>query len=96
MTLEWFRPLNKTQRNYKKKWVKRDREEVTAEKEATLGAPEEAVEEVMAEAEEGEATAAAEAAVAGEGMTAETTVTAGRIETAAPLPWKKAKKSMLP
>jgi len=51
LTLEWFRPLNKTQRNYKKKWEKRDREEVTAEKEATLGAAEEAVEEeAMAEA----------------------------------------------
>jgi len=76
--------------------VKRDREEVTGEKEAILGAAQEAVEEVMAEAEGEEATAAAEAGVAAEGMIADTTVTEGRIETAAQLPWKKAKKSMSP
>ena len=95
MTLEWFRPLNKTQRNYKKKWEKRDREEVTAEKEATLGAAEEAVEEeAMAEAaEEEEATAAAEAGVAAEAMIADTTATAGRTETVDPHQWKKVKKS---
>jgi len=77
--------------------VKRDREEVTVEKEATLGAVEEAVaEEVMAEAEEGEATAAVEAAVEAEGMIVDLTVTAGRIETAAQHLSKKAKKSMSP
>ena len=93
MTLEWFRPLNKTQRNYKKKWEKRDREEVTAEKEATLGAAEEAVEEeAMAEAGEGEATAAAEAAVAAEAMIVDTTATADRTETADRHQWKKVKK----
>ncbi len=81
-----------TQRNYKKKWEKRDREEVTAEKEATLGAAEEAVEEeAMAEAaEEGEATAAAEAGVAAEAMIAETI--ADRTETADRHQWKKVKK----
>ena len=94
MTLEWFRPLYKTQRNCKKKWEKRDREEVTVEKEATLGAAEEAVEEeAMAEAEEGEATAAAEAEVAAEAMIADTTATAGRTETVDPHQWKKVKKS---
>ena len=93
MTLEWFRPLYKTQRNYKKKWEKRDREEVTAEKEATLGAAEEAVEEeAMAEAEEGEATDEAEA-VAAEAMIADTTATAARTETVDPHQWKKVKKS---
>ena len=82
-----------TQRDCKKKWEKRDREEVTAEKEATLGAAEEAVveEEVMAEAEEGEATAAAEAEVAAEAMIAETT--ADRTETADQHQWRKVKKS---
>ncbi len=94
MTLEWFRPLYKTQRNYKKKWEKRDREEVTGEKEATLGAAEEAVEEeAMAEAEEGEATAAAEAGVAAEAMIADTTATTGRTETVDRHQWKKVKKS---
>ncbi len=92
MTLEWFRPLYKTQRNYKKKWEKRDREEVTAEKEATLGAAEEAVEEeAMAEAEEGEATDEAEA-VAAEAMIADTTATTGRTETVDRHQWKKVKK----
>ena len=93
MTLEWFRPLYKTQRNYKKKWEKRDREEVTAEKEATLGAAEEAVEEeAMAEAAEGEATAAAEAGVVAEAMIVDTTAIAGRTETADRHQWKKVKK----
>jgi len=76
--------------------VKRDREEVTVEKEATLGAAEEAVEEVMAEAEEGEATAAVEAAVEAEGMIADTTATADRIGTADQHRWKKVKKSTSP
>jgi hypothetical protein len=73
--------------------VKRDREEVTDEKEATLGA-EEAAEEVTAEAEEGEATAAAEAEVAAEGTIVDTTATAGRTETADQHRSKKVKKSM--
>jgi hypothetical protein len=74
--------------------VKRDREEVTDEKEATLGA-EEAAEEVMAEAaEEGEATAAAEAAVAAEDMIVDTTATAGKTETADQHRSKKVRKSM--
>jgi hypothetical protein len=72
-------------------WEKRDREEVTAEKEATLGAEEEAVEEAMGEAEEGEATAAAEAGVAAEGMIADP-ATAGRTETVDRHQWKKVKK----
>ena len=55
-----------------------------AEKEATLGAAEGTVEEVMAEAEEGEATAAAGAEVEAEGMIADTTATAGRTETVDP------------
>jgi hypothetical protein len=78
-------------------WEKRDREEVTAEKEATLGAAEEVVVEVMVGAEQGEvvATAAAEAAVV-EGMIADPIATAGRTETADQHQWKKAKKSMLP
>jgi len=76
--------------------VKRDREEVTVEKEATLGAAEEAVEEVMAEAEEGEVTAAVEAAVEAEGMIADTTATADRIGTADQHRWKKVKKSTSP
>ena len=76
--------------------MKRDREEVTAEKEATLGAAEEALGEVMAEAEEGEATAAAEAAVAAEGMIADTIATAGRTETADRHQWKKVKKLTSP
>jgi hypothetical protein len=75
------------------KWVKRDREEVTDEKEATLGAAEEAVEEAMAEAEEGEATAAAEAEVAAEVMIEDTTATAGRTPTADQHQWKKVKRS---
>ncbi len=78
-----------------KKWVKKDREEVTAEKEATLGAVEEAVEEeVMAEAEEGEVMAAVEAAVAAEGMIVDPIETAGRTETADRHQSKKVKKSM--
>ena len=77
--------------------MKRDREEVTVEKEATLGAVEEAVaEEVMAEAEEGEATAAVEAAAEAEGMIADTTATADRIGTADQHRWKKVKKSTSP
>ena len=84
-----------TQRNYKKKWEKRDREEVTAEKEATLGAAEEAVEEeAMAEAEEGEVMAAVvEAGVAAEVMIVDTIATAGRTETGDRHQSKKAKKS---
>ena len=73
--------------------MKRDQEEVTGEKGATLGA-EEAVEEVMAEAEEGEATAAAAVGEADEVMIAGTTETEGRRETADQHPWKRAKKSM--
>jgi hypothetical protein len=92
LTLEWSRPLNK-QRNCKEKWEKKDREEVTDEKEATLGAAEEAAEEDMAEVE-AEATAAAEVAVAGGGMIEDTTATAGRTETADQRLWKKVKKSM--
>jgi hypothetical protein len=86
-----------TQRNCKKKWEKRDRDEVTAEKEATLGAAEEAVvEEAMAEAEEeGEVMAAVEAAVAAEGMIVDTIGTAGRTETGDQHPWKRVKKSTL-
>jgi hypothetical protein len=83
-----------TQRNYKKKWEKRDREEVTVEKEATLGAAEEAVEEeeeAMAEAEEGEATVA-EAGVVAEAMIADTIATADRTGTADRHQWKKVKK----
>jgi len=78
-------------------WEKRDREEVTAEKEATLGAAEGVVVEVMVGAEEGEgvATAAAEAAVVVEDMIAGTIATAGRTGTADQHQWKKAKKSML-
>jgi len=76
------------------KWEKRDREEVTAEKEATLGA-EEAVVEVMAEAEEGEATAAAAGGEeAAEGMIVDTT--AGRTETADQHQSKKVRKSTSP
>jgi hypothetical protein len=53
------------------------------------------VEEVMVEAEEGEVTAAVEAAaVAAEDMIADTT--AGRTETADQHPWKKVKKSTSP
>ena len=93
MTLEWFRPLNKHKGIARRNWEKRDREEVTAEKEATLGAAEEAVEEVMAEAEEeGEVMAAVEAVVAAEGMIADTTATADRTEIADRHPWKKVKK----
>jgi hypothetical protein len=66
-----------------------------AEKEATLEAAEEEVEEVMAEAGEVEATAAAEeAAVPAEGMIADPTV--GRTGTADQRQSKKAKKSMSP
>ncbi len=75
--------------------MKRDREEVTDEKEDILGAGEEAVEEVMAE-EGGEATAEAEAAVAAEVMIGDTTETADRTGTADRHPWKKVKKSMSP
>ena len=71
--------------------MKRDREEVTVEKEATLGAAEEAVEEVMAEAEEGEATAAAAVEAAAEGMIVDPT--ADRIGIADRHQSKKVKKS---
>jgi hypothetical protein len=80
------------ERNCKKKWEKKDPEEVTDEKEATLGAAEEALEEDMVEAEEGEATAAEEAVVEGGGMIEDTI--AGRTETADQRLWKKVKKSM--
>jgi hypothetical protein len=73
----------------KKEWEKRDREEVTVEKAATLEAAEEVVEEVMAEVAEEEAT---EAAVAAEGMTAVMIATAGRIETGDLRLSKKVKK----
>jgi len=90
LTQERFRLLNK-HKGLQEKWEKRDREEVTAEKEATLGA-EEAVVEVMAEAEEGEATAeAAGGEEAAEGMIVDTT--AGRTETADQHQWRKVKKS---
>jgi len=93
LTQERFRPLNK-HKGLQEKWEKRDREEVTAEKEATLGA-EEAVVEVMAEAEEGEATAAAAGGEeAGEGMIVDTT--AGRTETADQHQSKKVRKSTSP
>ncbi len=78
----------------KKEWEKRDREEATVEKAATLEAAEEAVEEEgMAEAEE-EVTAAAGEAVAAEDMIAVTTATADRTETADRHPSRKVKKSM--
>jgi hypothetical protein len=93
LTQERFRPLNK-HKGLQEKWEKRDREEVMAEKEATLEAAEEEVEEVMAEGEEGEATAAAEAAVAAEGMIGDPTV--GRTGTADQHRSKKVKKSMSP
>jgi hypothetical protein len=65
-----------------------------AEKEATLGAAGEAVEEVMAEAEEeGEVMAAVEAPVAAEGMIVDTIATAGRTETGDRHQSKKVKKS---
>jgi len=70
---------------------KRDQEEVTAEKEATLGAAEEAVVEVMAEAEEGEAMVEAAGEEAAEGMIVDTT--AGRTETADQHQSKKVRKS---
>jgi len=93
LTQERFRPLNK-HKGLQEKWEKRDREEVTAEKEATLGA-EEAVVEVMAEAEEGEATAAAAGGEeAAEGMIVDTT--AGRTETADQHQSKKVRKSTSP
>jgi len=75
-----------------KEWEKRDREEVTVEKAATLEAAEEAVEEVMAEAAEGGATDAAEPAVEAEGMTAVLIATAARIGTGDLHPSKKVKK----
>jgi len=90
LTQERFRPLNK-HKGLQEKWEKRDREEVMAEKEATLGAAEEAVEEVMAEAEEGEATAVAAVEEAAEGMIVDTT--AGRTETADQHQSKKVRKS---
>jgi hypothetical protein len=93
LTQERFRPLNK-HKGLQEKWEKRDREEVTAEKEATLEAAEEEVEEAMAESEEVEATAAAEAAVAAEGMIAERT--AGKTGTADQHQSKKVKKSTSP
>jgi hypothetical protein len=75
------------------KWVKRDREEVTAEKEATLGAAEEVVEEeAMGEVEEGEVMAAVEAEVVAAVMIADTTATADRIEIADRHQWKKVRK----
>jgi hypothetical protein len=94
LTLEWFRPLNKHKGIARRNWEKRDREEVTAEKEATLGAAEEAVEEAMEEAaeEEGEVMAAVEAAVAAEGMIADTTATADRTEIGDRHQSKRAKK----
>lgn len=76
-------------------WEKKDREEVTEEKAATLGAAEEAVEEVMAEAEEAEVTAEVEAVVAAEDMIGDTTATAVRTETADQHQWKKVRKSTL-
>jgi hypothetical protein len=87
-------PLTNT-KDCKKEWEKRDREEVTVEKAATLEAAEEVVEEVMAEAAEEEATDAAQAAavaVAAEVMTAVMIATAGRIETGDPRLSKKVKK----
>jgi cell division protein FtsI/penicillin-binding protein 2 len=90
LTQERFRPLNK-HKGLQEKWEKRDREEVTAEKEATLEAAEEEVEEAMAESEEVEATAAA---VAAEGMIAERT--AGKTGTADQHQSKKVKKSTSP
>jgi hypothetical protein len=90
LTQERFRLLNK-HKGLQEKWEKRDREEVTAEKEATLGAAEEAVVEVMAEAEEGEATAVAAGEEAAEGMIVDTT--AGRTETADQHQSKKVRKS---
>jgi len=81
-------PLTNT-KDCKKEWEKRDREEVTVEKAATLEAAEGAVEEVMAEAAVGEAT---EAAVAAEGMTAVMIATAGRTGTGDLHPSKKVKK----
>ncbi len=80
-------------RMLQEKWEKRDREEVTAEKEATLGAEEEVV-EVMAEAEEGEATAAAAGEGAAEGMIVDTT--AVRTETVDQHQSKKVRKSTSP
>ena len=77
-----------------KDWEKRDREEATAEKEATLEAGEEAVEEVMAEAEEGEATVAVGAVVAAEDTIADTTE--DKTGTADQLQLKKVRKSMSP
>ena len=59
--------------------MKRDREEVTAEKEAILGLAEEPVEDI-AEVE-GEVTAAGEEAVGAEAMTVGMIATAGKIET---------------
>ena len=67
-----------------------------AEKEATLGAAEGAVEEVMAEAEEGEPMAAAEAAAGAEAMIVATIATAGRTETVDQHQLKKVKKSTSP
>jgi len=84
LTQDRFRPLNK-HKGLQEKWEKRDREEVMAEKEATLEAAEEEVEEVMAEAE---------AAVAAEGMIGDPTV--GRTGTADQHRSKKVKKSMSP
>ena len=54
-----------------------------------------AVEEVMAEAGEGEVTAGVEAVVAAEAMIADTTATADRTETVDQHLWKKVKKSTL-
>ena len=94
MTLEWFRPINKHKGIARTNWEKRDREEVTAEKVATLGAAEEAVEEAMEE-EEGEVMAAVEAVVAAEGMIVDMIATADKTETGDQHQSKKVKKSTL-
>lgn len=66
------------------------------EKEGTLGAAEEAVEEVMAEAEEEEATAALEAAVGAEATIADTIATGDRTGTVDLHRWKRVKRSTSP
>ena len=93
MTPDGSDPLTST-KDCRKKWEKRDQEEATAEKEATLGAAEEAVVEVMAEAEEGEAMVEAAGEEAAEGMIVDTT--AGRTETADQHQSKKVRKSTSP
>jgi hypothetical protein len=74
--------------------VKRDREEVTAEKEAIPGVAEEPVEDTAGV--EGEVTAAGEEAVGAEAMTVGMTATAGKIETVDRHRWKRAKKLTSP